>query len=202
MTPQLNREPGSSSQLDLHLTSHPHLTSDQMSDLLACALPPRGESLPLEPAATGAEAHLRACAICAAEFNSLRDALSLFQQATIAHADREFSRLRKPAFSVLPVHRPYSQTLFWVAASAILMAGILPLEIRWQRTPAIPQTATAGVSAHTPESDSDEALLEDIDRELSASVPTPMQALADPTGDASSQTSVDANDQTSSQRKD
>jgi hypothetical protein len=30
--------------------------------------------------------------------------------------------------------------------------------------------------------ESDEALLADIDRELSASVPTSMQALADPTG--------------------
>jgi len=200
MTPQLNREPGSSSQLDLHLTSHPHLTSDQMSDLLACALPPRGESLPLEPAATGAEAHLRACALCTAEFNSLRDALSLFQQATIAHADREFSRLPKPSFSVLPAHRPYSQTLFWVAASAVLMAGILPLEMHWQRTASAPPPITATASAHTAESD--EALLEDIDRELSASVPAPMQALADPTSDASSQTSVDANDQTPSQRKD
>lgn len=208
MTPRLNRDRGSSeSQLNLHLVGDSrldsHLTSDQMSDLLDRALPRRGETLNLEPSATArAEAHLRSCAICAAEFASLREALLLFQEASVALADREFSRLRKPAFSVLPAHRPYSQTLFWVAASAILMAGLLPLEMRWQRTASAPaaKAATAAASART--SESDEALLEDIDRELSASVPAPMQALADPTDDASSQASIGIDDQTSSQRKD
>jgi hypothetical protein len=48
---------------------------------------------------------------------------------------------------------------------------------------------------------SDEALLEDVNREISASVPTPMQALADPTVAVAS---VDTGSSvtTSTQRKD
>jgi hypothetical protein len=50
--------------------------------------------------------------------------------------------------------------------------------------------------------ESDEALLEDVDRELSASVPAPMQALADPTGEDSAQPPMQSATQTESQRKD
>jgi hypothetical protein len=78
------------------------------------------------------------------------------------------------------------------------MAGILPLEMRWQRNVAAPKAAATVASARSAESD--EALLEDIDRELSASVPAPMQALADPTGEA--QTYVQTDIQTQSQGKD
>jgi hypothetical protein len=217
MTPQINREPGldSNAQLGLHLAGAPHvigdlhLTSDQMSDLLASAFSPKDGNPQIEPSA--AEAHLRACAACTAEFTSLREALSLFQEATTAYSDREFARLRKqdrPAFPVLPAHRTYSHTLFWAAASVVLMAGLLPLEMRWQRTLSTPPAATAAASAHTAGAtartpESDEALLEDVDRELSASVPAPMQALADPTSDDASAASQDAGsqdyDQTSSQ---
>ena len=177
------------------LTSDLHLTSDQMSDLLAA---PVGSDL------EAAEVHLASCAPCAAELASLREALSLFQEATIAHADREFGRVRnldRPAYAVLPAHRPYSKTLFWVAASAIVMAGFLPLEMRWQRTVAAPPAAVGVASTHTAESD--EALLEDINRELSVSVPASMQALVDPTGGATdTDTSTESSTQTSDQRKD
>jgi len=194
MTLPLNPEPGIDPQLDLRLTGDPHLTSDQMSDLLV-------SGTVTQTGAEAAEAHLRTCAACSAELAGLRDALSLFQQASIDHADRDFARLKHPAYPVLPAHRPYSQTLFWVAASAVLIAGILPLEMHWQRTVSTPPAVTATAFAHTPESESDEALLEDINRELSASVPAPMQALADPTGDAA-QTSVQTDPPTSTQRKD
>jgi hypothetical protein len=199
MTPQLH--PGSPLQLDLHLApaqhriSDLHLTSDQMSDLLVSANSAECESAHLE----AAEAHLHTCTACAAEFASLREALSLFQQASVAHADREFARLQRPAYPVLPVHRPYSKTLFWAAASAVLLAGILPLEMRWQRTPPASPVVTAEAAA--PAAESDEALLEDINQELSRSVPASMQALADPTG-ASAQTSTQTDPQTSTQRKD
>jgi anti-sigma factor RsiW len=193
MTPQLQPQPAS--QLGLHLTDDLHLTSDQLSDLLVSRTATETEPARLE----AAEAHLHGCAACAAEFASLRESLALFQEASVAHADQEFARLKRPAYPVLPAHRPYSQTLFWVAASAILMAGILPLEMRWQRPLATPTAAITEASAHTTESD--EALLEDINRELSASVPAPMQALADPTASAA-QTSIQTDPQTPSQRKD
>jgi hypothetical protein len=170
-----------------------------MSDLLAC------------PSSTGetTSAHLLACTACAAEFASLREAISLFQEARIAHADREFDRLQtlaRPAFPVLPAHRAYPQMLFWVAASIVLMAGILPLEMRWQRaisTPSAQAIAAAhAASALAKTAESDEALLEDVDRELSASVPAPMQALADPTGEDSAQPAMQSDTQIELQRKD
>jgi len=204
MTPPLNRQPGigSAPQLaphpagDLQFTSGPHLTSDQISDLLACGLSPQDED-------ANAAAHLRDCAECTAEFNNLREAISLFQEASTAYADNEFKhlqRLGRPASPVLPAHRTYPQTLFWVAASAVLMAGIMPLEMRWQQTLSAPAVSGAGAIAGA--ADSDEALLADIDRELSASVPAPMQALVDPTGEDSSQASVQTDTETPSQRKD
>jgi hypothetical protein len=189
-----------------HLTSDLHLTSDQMSDLLTC---PSSDREPASSIGETARAHLLVCTTCAAEFASLREAISLFQEASITHADREFDRLQtlaRPAFPMLPAHRAYPQTLFWVAASVVLMAGILPLEIRWQRTLSTPSAAidTSAASAGTlaKVAESDEALLEDVDRELSASVPAPMQALADPTGKDSAQPPMQSDTQTESQRKD
>jgi hypothetical protein len=72
-----------------------------------------------------------------------------------------------------------------------------------QRVPAV----SAGLSGNATEykseaeSESNEALLEDVNRDLSASVPTPMQALADPTTGALS-TAIESPTQTSDQRKD
>jgi hypothetical protein len=189
-----------------HLTCDLHLTSDQMSDLLICR-----SSVLEAPSSTSetARAHLLVCAACAAEFASLRETISLFQEANVAHADREFDRLQtlaRPAFPVLPTHRAYPQTLFWVAASVVLMAGILPLEMRWQRavstTAAASESSAAAAGAIAKVAESDEALLEDVDRELSASVPAPMQALADPAGEDSAQPSIQSDTQTDLQRKD
>jgi hypothetical protein len=51
--------------------------------------------------------------------------------------------------------------------------------------------------------ESDEALLEDVNREESASVPAPMQTLADPTDSvASTSADIETSIQTSDQRKD
>jgi hypothetical protein len=86
------------------------------------------------------------------------------------------------------------------------MAGILPLEMRWQRavstTAAASESSAAAAGAIAKVAESDEALLEDVDRELSASVPAPMQALADPAGEDSAQPSIQSDTQTDLQRKD
>jgi anti-sigma factor RsiW len=192
MTPQLDTQ---------------HLSSDQMSDLLACALSPRGQDacadLHLDAAGlASAEAHLLTCAACAAEFASLRETFDLFREASVAYADQEFSRMRiqRPTFPVLPSPRTTPQGLVWLAASVILMAGVLPLEMRWQRGVTAPASLATGGSAHSAESD--EALLEDINRDLSASVPAPMQALADPTGgDSDSVQAVDGDAQDATDRR-
>jgi hypothetical protein len=190
----------------VEISTYLHLSSDQMSDLLACALSPRGqnagEDLDIDAAAiASAEAHLLTCAACAAELASLRETFELFREASIAHADREFSQLRiqRPAFRALPTGRAMPQGLVWLAASAILVAGMLPLEMRWQRNTAEPPSVAAGTPAHSAESD--EALLEDINNDLSASVPAPMQALADPTGDSASGQAMDADPNSSPGRR-
>ena len=196
MTPQLH---------DQHLTSDLHLTSDQMSDLLACALSPRGQNacgdLDIDAAAAAcAEAHLLTCTACAAEFASLREAFDLFREASTAYADQELARMQvsRPAFPPVPANRAIPQGLVWLAASVILVAGVLPLELRWQRPEAAPISVATTASAHTAESD--EALLEDINRELSASVPAPMQALVDPTGDSDSAQAIEPDSQNSTDR--
>ena len=58
---------------------------------------------------------------------------------------------------------------------------------RLQPRPTLPGTPNGPVTASlaaAPDTKSDEALLEEIDQTLSSSVPTPMQALADPTASA------------------
>ena len=183
----------------LHFVDGLYLTDDQMNDLLGS---PAGS----DPVA---ELHLQTCAACTEELASLREALALFQQASTDHANHELARLRsldRPAYPVLPTRRPYSQALFWATASAVLMAAILPLEMHWQRNLSTPTGAAAVASPNTTESD--EALLEDVNSDLSRSVPASMQALDDPTGTAgsSSATSADtltqSDTQTATQRKD
>ena len=150
----------------------PHLTGDQMSDLLTSA-------------STGeAQAHLDACPACAQELSGLREALSLFHVATVNHAEREMQNLHQSFLPIIPTRRSHSQSYLWVAAGIALIAGIFPLQMRWQQDSPVKPAVAHVVPAHTQESD--EALLADIDRELDASVPASMQQLADPTSDTTS----------------
>jgi hypothetical protein len=65
----------------------------------------------------------------------------------------------------------------------LLVAASFPLSLYRQQHHPIP-AATAVVAPHTTESD--EALLEDVDQTLSADVPSPMEPLADPTAGSTS----------------
>jgi hypothetical protein len=179
--PQLNLEPGEPSSL----VGNQHLSNDEMVDLLACCSD--GEQHSAEVVTNSrADAHLLNCPTCAGEFASLRETLSLFREATVYHAGREFNRIERPQVHIFPTSGAYSQGLLWLAASAILMAGILPIEMRWQQ--ALHPSPTVSATASARSGQSDEALLEDINRELSASVPAPMQTLADPTGETADAT--------------
>jgi hypothetical protein len=56
-----------------------------------------------------------------------------------------------------------------------------------RQRPISPATSTvASASSQTTESESDDALLADIDQKVSADVPSPMEPLADPTAGATS----------------
>jgi hypothetical protein len=66
----------------------------------------------------------------------------------------------------------------------VIVAALFPLSMHRQR-PVSPATATVASAASQP-TESDEALLADIDQKVSADVPSPMEPLADPTAGATS----------------
>jgi hypothetical protein len=181
MTPQLAYQPGIAPRIA-------HLTEDQFGELLAAC------SQTSDPASP-AEAHLLSCEQCAAELVNLRESLSLFRQASVAHADNVLRQL--PQMSI-PIRRPLltpgAQATWAFAAAATFLVALLPMQ-SFRQHPLQPAPAVA-TSVAGPSAESDEALLEDINQELSASVPAPMQALADPTATTAASVS------TSDQRKD
>jgi anti-sigma factor RsiW len=168
-----------------HIAPPAHLTSAQMESLFASS-----SALP------AAEAHLLRCEACAAELANLRDSLALFRSASNVHANRELQSLPPISVPNRGLLLPALQPAHWVAVAATLLIAILPIQSLRQRS-----AHSVAVSASASEStqlQSDAALLDDVDREASASVPTSMQALADPTatGDTDADTaSIQAPDQ-------
>lgn len=152
--------------------------------------------------------HLTACPSCAAEYFALESGLSDFSNAMTGYAAEQFSQLKSAAsqpaagqrVAVLRA-RPtlYTRPLNWAIAAAILVAAILPVAAHHRLSPAHHGVtaiaaghaqvlaADSSNSAASSNSEQDEALLEEIDNDTSSSVPTAMQALADP---ISTQTSV------------
>jgi len=172
-----------------------HLTHEQLCDLILAdsSLPFEGNS---QNDSDVVQAHLRACLLCSAELRNLRDSLSHFRDASTAYARQEFAQSYAQRSSIAPPHSYLSQPLYWTAAVVVFVAALFPLSMHRQRAIA-PVTATAvSASPQTTESESDDALLADIDQKVSADVPSPMEPLADPTAGAASTTS------TSNQRND
>lgn len=164
-----------------------HLTEEQFVELLFAAAAPH--------AVTATEAHLAHCERCAAEFAGLRESLSLFRTATTNYANEQLRRMPQ---CTIPARRPLLQPAYFAAAAALVLAAFLPMQILHQRAAHHqPTTAAMATAAPAPARtvESDQALLQDIDNDISASVPAPMEALADPNAGMASAT-------TSSQRKD
>jgi anti-sigma factor RsiW len=196
MTPQLTTEQlaaqaGTTACAPLGET---HLTGEQFGELMG------GTTETASAELAQAEAHLLVCEQCAIELASLREAISLFREASNAYADEE---LRSRPRWILPARRSHSQSLvpaYWVAAAAMFLTALLPLQVMRWHTLAPPAASVSSVAVSNAASDtqSDEALLEDVNSEISRSVPASMQALADPTADASTvnnETSVPTTDQ-------
>lgn len=163
MTPQLVLS--RTAPQDSH--SGAHLNEDQFGDLLA-----------LSPADATPE-HLLACDACAAEVAAIRESLAVFRDASRAYADNELRRMPQMALPSRRLISPAMQPAWWLAAAATLLVALSPMQMQRMRT--IHQTAqVAGSSSTANAEQSDEALLDDVDREASASVPSPMQALASP----------------------
>jgi len=166
-----------------------HLSHEQLCDLILAdlSLQPEGESWNDQKADSDVvHEHLRACLICSAELRSLRDSLSHFRDASVSFARQEFAQSYAQRSSIAPPHSFLSQPLYWTAAAVVFVAALFPLSMHRQHS-APPVARTTASSLQTTESD--EALLADIDQKLSADVPSPMAPLADPTAEASSTTS-------------
>ena len=183
MTPQLALEPSLAVRF-----GDPHLTEDQFGELL---VRPAGAA---NPTIGSAEAHLLACEQCAADLADLRESLSLFREASTTHADNVLRSLPQISVPARGIFSPGLQRAYLATAAAtVFLAAFLPMQLFRQHA----VQSAAAISAGTPSSlaESDEALLDDVSREVSLSVPVSMQALADPSAD-------DTAVQTSTQRKD
>ena len=157
-----------------------HLTEEQFAELLA-ASPRELREAPAGSELASAGAHAASCPECTAELSQLRDSLALFREAGTAYADAHIRRV--PAWQP-PVRRGFSlQSPYWLAASAAaILAAFVPLQmaLRHPEPPTAEQPMQV-VHQHTA-SEEDQALLDDVNRELSESVPSPLAALVDPAG--------------------
>jgi hypothetical protein len=172
------------------MNSQSHLTHKQLCDLVIAS--------PLDPEAAADDTvhtHLHSCYTCMAELTALTGTLDQFQ--TVAHTvtGREFNVQPRAKISLLAARKPafrWMQPLSFALAIALLVAVALPFTLT-QHHPAIaPQQAhiMAPVAAPAANAISDEALLEGVDQDLSASIPDSMQPLADPTATAATTTST------------
>src|SRR6266852_4199448 len=168
-----------------------HLTHEQLCDLILAdsSFPPEGEPWnDLKAESDVVQEHLRACLVCSAELRSLRDSLSHFREASVSYARQEFAQSYAQRSSIAPPHIYLSQPLYWTAAAVVFVAALFPLSMHRQRPD--PPVARTTTSSSLQTTESDEALLADIDQKLSADVPAPMAPLADPTAGTTSTTST------------
>lgn len=113
--------------------------------------------------------HLGKCARCVEDVASMREVLGNFRSATTVSAEHH----RQMAVPLVPSRVP---TAAWVMASVVLFAGIAtPFAVRRQPVPPV----VVGVSPQTSATISDEALLNSVQNDLSASVPESLLPLAD-----------------------
>jgi hypothetical protein len=169
-----------------------HLSHEQLCDIILADLSvqPEGESWnDLKAESDVIHEHLRVCLICSAELRSLRDSLSHFRDASVSYARQQFAQSYAQRSSIAPPHSFLSQPLYWIAAAVVFVAALFPLSMHRQR-PTLPAAQTTATSSTPQKTESDEALLADIDQKLSADVPAPMAPLADPTAGTTSTTST------------
>ena len=150
----------------------PHLTHEQLCDMLLARSPH-----PLSSDFAALQHHLGSCPSCAAELGSLRSSLAFFREASTSYSQRQLTRLHTG--SVPATRKTLAQPIYWAAAATLCIAAALPLTLH-RTSPSTPTTATSATEP-VAISQSDEALLEEVNQELSAPIPSPMQPLADPT---------------------
>lgn len=165
-----------------------HLTHEQLCDILLAHSADHAADQFKEqasPALEAAEDHLRSCLTCSSELEGLRRSLVIFRQAASSYAEHAYARPAMYRASIAPAPRFRSHVLYWATAAALAIAIALPFSLRHHSTPA-PHPTAATVTTAPHNTQSDEALLDSIDQDLSADVPVAMEPLADPTGTAAS----------------
>lgn len=163
--------------MNAELSSTPHLTEAQFGELLAA--PARTADSALSPA----EAHVRACEQCAAELDALRESLALFRAATTSFAANQLREAPPVVLPARPVVSHALRSMVLACAAALVLAAFVPMQVLHQRSQ---EAARRAASADTTPriqhyaTESNEALLNDVDQAASASVPDAMQSLANP----------------------
>lgn len=171
-----------------------HLTHEQISDVLL------EDASTLELSASANDAvheHLSTCLICSGELASLRQAFSSFRDTSIALASRELLRASLHPATPDPAAKRnfFHQPGYWAAGvAAALLLAVLPLGMHHPQptraTPAVTTQAQQQPARTVQSLESDEALLNDINQQLSASVPTSMQPLEDTSTSASNSPAI------------
>ncbi len=147
--------------------SHNHLTDEQMAALLD------------QSAGAITQQHLLTCARCQAEVSDLRTALTGFRDAatSLAAAETPALRLRPEASPATSGFRPYAWAASFATIAAMLALSVSLLHPAHSRGNGVAPVVTA--QTNTP-AVSDEALLEGIQQDLSASIPPSLEPLAVP----------------------
>ncbi len=157
------------------MTPQTHLTHHQLCDLLLDP-PPQQNDTALD--------HLRDCYACAAELATLTTSLSGYRDTAHAVARHEFNTSPRVSPAPLLGHRSPLHPIYWAIAATALVIAILPFTAT-HRAPLVQPQPTHAVTTAYAGTESDAALLEDINQDLSASIPDPMQPLVDPTASSS-----------------
>jgi len=146
-----------------------HLSSEQFDGVLS------GQPSP------DAKLHLSSCAQCSGELASLREAFGNFREAASVAAEKH--RL----LAVTPTPRRVPRMAWGLAAAALFVSIGAPLAVHRRVTAPVAEPV-----AQAPATMSDEALLDNVQNDLSSLVPESLQPLAatpasgNPTNSASS----------------
>ncbi len=184
----------------MNLQPTQHLNHQQLCDLLIGD--PQDGALLASGLPEAQQEHLRDCLICASELDLMRSSVAGFHDASVAIADRELARRPiRPRFASIYGAQPRGLITFafvW-ATAALVIAAIIPMGLlnpRLNPMNSPDTTVTQPATTSEAQSDSDAALLDGIDQDLSAAVPTPMQPLAGP----SAETTAEPDTQNQNQR--
>jgi hypothetical protein len=124
------------------------------------------------------------------ELAQLKGSLALFRETTTAYARHEFAHAHAISVSRDGGSRGFSPRAWLAAAAVLALAVVLPFAMNRPQPVERPTMAdtesavpTSGVAARA--TVSDEALLEEVDQDITSTVPSAMRPLADPTTERS-----------------